>query len=233
MSRTATFLWAARLLHYPGEELAELGRGACGANGAREAGTPDGIQDAGGPPPWAAVFLEHVARTPLLELQGDFVRTFDHNAAACLYLTTHVYGDSPLQGRALAALLELYRDGGCEPVPGELPDYLPMMLEFLAVAPPWAAECLCGKFAPVAARIAAHLHAAASPWADMLQAVAEAMRECAPGAPDVPDVEEGRHALSADPGSPYAAPCGGCRSTAPVADGPHGTAGAPAREVFV
>lgn len=182
MSRTATFLWAAQLLRYPDEELLALAKGYAAGQGGGQAGTDAGLPPPPPPPPWAAAFLAHVAATPLMDMQADFVRTFDHNPAACLYLTTHAYGDSPLQGRALAALIELYRDGGCEPSSRELPDYLPVALEFLAVAPPWAASCLCEKFAPVACNIAAHLTQAESPWAGLLDAVAKAMRKCSPEA---------------------------------------------------
>lgn len=165
MSHNDAFLWTARLLRYPDPELAAMaqGRGAMGKM-----------------PYWATAFLEHVAATPLLDIQADFVHTFDLNPSASLYLTTHVYKDSPLQGRALAALLELYREGGCDPAHGELPDYLPMALEFLAVAPPWAATCLCEKFAPVVNKIAAHLTATQSPWAGMMHASACAMQACVP-----------------------------------------------------
>lgn len=231
MNRSATFLWAARLLRYPDEELHTLAR-------ERGAGEPD----MGPPPPWAAAFLERAAATPLLDLQADFVRTFDHSAAASLYLTTHVYGHSPLQGRALAALLELYRDGGCEPAAGELPDYLPMALEFLAVAPPWAAACLCEKFAPVAEKIAAHLAAQCSLWAATLEAAAQAMRACAPDAaqnaphmphvPHVPDKEDG-HAMedAAERAAPAAADFVAPSVTSPGQGGPCAVPGAFPREV--
>ena len=176
MTRAETFLWAAQLLRYPDEELAALAREA-----RREPA-----------PAWAVAFLDHAAATPLLDLQAAFVQTFDLNRAACLYLTTHAYGDSPLQGRALAALTELYRDSGCTPSGGELPDYLPLVLEFLAMSPAWAAACLCEKFTPAAQNIAAHLAAENSTWAPILRAAADAMRECAPDAgPDTasPDAD--------------------------------------------
>ena len=169
MTRAETFLWVAQLLRYPDEELTAL---AHETHEARREPVPA----------WAAAFLDHAAATPLLDLQAAFVQTFDLNRAACLYLTTHVYGDSPLQGRALAALTELYRDSGCTPSGGELPDYLPLVLEFLAMAPAWAAACLCEKFAPAAQNIAAQLAAENSPWAPRLRAAADAMRECAPDA---------------------------------------------------
>lgn len=194
MTRSRTFLWAAHLLRYPDEELQALARharqAAAPADTATQAGSSDpGISDKpenletldlASAPAWAVAFLEHVSVTPLLDMQADFVRTFDLNPAASLYLTTHAYGDSPLQGRALAALTELYRDSGCTPVGGELPDCLPLMLEFLALAPSWAAACLCEKFAPVVRGISTHLATEDSPWANLMQAVVQTMLECVP-----------------------------------------------------
>lgn len=196
MTRSRTFLWAAHLLRYPDEELQALARKARQAAAPPDtaaltdlsdpdsSGRPDNLDtpDLENAPPWAAAFLDHVSVTPLLDMQADFVRTFDLNPAASLYLTTHAYGDSPLQGRALAALTELYRDSGCTPVGGELPDCLPLVLEFLALAPSWAAACLCEKFAPVVRGISTHLTTEGSPWANLMQAVVQAMLECVPAA---------------------------------------------------
>lgn len=204
MTRAETFLWAAQLLRYPDEELTAL------AHEARREPAPA----------WAAAFLDHAAATPLLDLQAAFVQTFDLNRAACLYLTTHVYGDSPLQGRALAALTELYRDSGCTPCGGELPDYLPLVLEFLAMAPAWAAACLCEKFAPAARNIAAHLAAENNPWAPVLHAAADAMRECAPKAASDP--------ASHDAGCPASH-----RAAHPAQGGSRAARDTPSREVCI
>ena len=171
MNRT-TFFWAAHLLRYPDAEWQNLAQGT---------EYPELPQLQGSEPPlWASQLMQYAACTPLLDMQCDFVDTFDHSTGACLYLTTHAYGDSPLQGRALAALSELYRDAGYMFLGKEMPDYLPVMLEFLAVAPPWAAACLCEKFAPAAQKISQHVAARQSPWAGLFAAVAEAMQACLP-----------------------------------------------------
>jgi nitrate reductase delta subunit len=64
-----------------------------------------------------------------------YVATFDFSEPTALYLTAHELGDSRQRGSALLALRYLLRGAGFEPVGAELPDYLPMLLEFLASVP--------------------------------------------------------------------------------------------------
>lgn len=69
------------------------------------------------------------------ELAAQYVATFDLDEPAALYLTAHEFGDSRQRGPALLALRQMLRAGGFAPVDGELPDYLPLLLEFLAHVP--------------------------------------------------------------------------------------------------
>ncbi|WP_300524964.1 nitrate reductase molybdenum cofactor assembly chaperone [Aminiphilus sp.] len=80
-------------------------------------------------------FLAYLRKTPLLTLQEEYTRTFDLNPGVCLNLTYHKWGDDRKRGAALADLKNLYRDNGYEISGEELPDYLPMVLEFLSVCP--------------------------------------------------------------------------------------------------
>ncbi|MGO9567699.1 MAG: nitrate reductase molybdenum cofactor assembly chaperone, partial [Desulfomonilaceae bacterium] len=80
------------------------------------------------------VFLEHLDATPLLQLQEEYARLFDFNPATCLNLTFHECGESKTRGFALVNLSQLYKNSGYEPATGELPDYLPLILEFLSVS---------------------------------------------------------------------------------------------------
>lgn len=121
------------------------------------------------------VFARTIAPLSLLNWQELYVQTFDLTPATSLHLTWHVFGDSPRQGRALAAINEVYRDAGFSPVPGELPDYLPMMLEFMAVAPEWATVCLGQKFGGTIAYLAAHLSRQDNPYAPLLEHVLEVL----------------------------------------------------------
>lgn len=69
------------------------------------------------------------------EAERHYVATFDHTRRRSLHLTYYRYGDTRKRGMALLSLNHIYRSAGY-PVPdGELPDFLPLMLEFAALAP--------------------------------------------------------------------------------------------------
>lgn len=80
-------------------------------------------------------FLAYAEGTPLIQLQEVYTQAFDLDPAISLHLTYHLMGDSEDRGKALAGLLWIYHREGFDAAIGELPDYLPMMLEFLAVCP--------------------------------------------------------------------------------------------------
>lgn len=104
-------------------------------------------------------FLEALEKLGPRDAQEAYVRVFDHDPQASLYLAWHRYGNDRGQGRAMAALNGLYRMAGFEPLPGVLPDYLPRVLEFLSVCEDWAAEALFDGFGPELAALARRLAA--------------------------------------------------------------------------
>ncbi|WP_174613526.1 nitrate reductase molybdenum cofactor assembly chaperone [Virgibacillus ihumii] len=69
------------------------------------------------------------------ELKQTYVATFDLKAKHGLYLTAHEFGDSSKRGAGLIKLQNIISNAGFERVDEELADYLPMLFEFLAVAP--------------------------------------------------------------------------------------------------
>lgn len=73
-------------------------------------------------------------RTPT-EAAQHYVVTFDHTRRRGLYLTYYRHGDTRARGMALLALKHTYRQAGYAPPEDELPDFLPLMLEFAAAAP--------------------------------------------------------------------------------------------------
>lgn len=79
-------------------------------------------------------FLDHAASTPPRELAEHYVATFDRRRRCCLYLTWYADGDTRRRGPSLAELKARYRRAGLELSTGELPDYLPLMLEYAATA---------------------------------------------------------------------------------------------------
>lgn len=77
-------------------------------------------------------FLAYLRMTPLTEVQAEYVQTFDLTAEHSLHLTHHLFGDDKNRGPALIDLGELYKEYGVEVAGNELPDYLPLVLEFVA-----------------------------------------------------------------------------------------------------
>ncbi|QFZ19787.1 nitrate reductase molybdenum cofactor assembly chaperone [Saccharothrix syringae] len=109
---------AAHCLHYPdavGGVLPLLGRCLAEAPDAGLAG-----------------LVDHLRRTPAVEAARHYVEVFDTKADRCLHLTWYTDGDTRRRGGALAALKQRYREHGYLLDPGELPDYLPVLLEFAA-----------------------------------------------------------------------------------------------------
>jgi nitrate reductase delta subunit len=75
-------------------------------------------------------FLIRVQENDLLELQSEYVATFDRGRKLSLHLFEHVYGESRDRGQAMVNLLAQYRAIGLELAVKELPDYLPLFLEY-------------------------------------------------------------------------------------------------------
>ncbi|MCL6517048.1 nitrate reductase molybdenum cofactor assembly chaperone [Alicyclobacillus sp.] len=76
-----------------------------------------------------------LAAIPPSALARRYVETFDMQEQTALYLTAHELGDSRERGGALLRLHAMLRAAGLEPEAGELPDYLPLLFEFLAEKP--------------------------------------------------------------------------------------------------
>ena len=79
--------------------------------------------------------LDRFASLDIYELQEDYVMLFDRSRSLSLNLFEHVHGESRARGGAMVDLMENYRAGGFEPTTTELPDHIPVLLEFLAMRP--------------------------------------------------------------------------------------------------
>lgn len=79
--------------------------------------------------------MAQMERTDLMELQERYVATFDRGRALSLHLFEHVHGQSRDRGQAMVNLLEMYRRHGFDLSARELPDYIPLFLEYLAQRP--------------------------------------------------------------------------------------------------
>ena len=112
---------------------------------------------------------EWLAQMPPLEAAATYVATFDLARGACLHLTYYRHGDTRERGLALAALAGAFREAGFGVAPGELPDYLPALLELAAAHPVGASVLGEHRAALEALRLA--LAEAASPYAGVVAAV--------------------------------------------------------------
>ncbi len=115
--------------------------------------------------------LDYLASMPLLELQAAYVQTFDMVAENSLHLTHHLFGDDKNRGPALIDLGELYKDYGVESVTNELPDYLPMILEFAAYLDDNEAMVFLSDASKVFTVLAQNLRTAESPYAPLLSII--------------------------------------------------------------
>ncbi|MGB5987107.1 MAG: nitrate reductase molybdenum cofactor assembly chaperone [Desulfobacterales bacterium] len=80
-------------------------------------------------------FARDLKRRDLLSVQEQYTALFDMNPETTLNMTYHAQGDTEARAAELARLRRSYTAAGWEPISGELPDYLPLMLEFAAVCP--------------------------------------------------------------------------------------------------
>ena len=79
--------------------------------------------------------VEELSGRDIYDLEEQYVMLFDRSRTLSLNLFEHVHGESRDRGGAMVSLVETYRDGGFEPATSELPDHLPVLLEFLATRP--------------------------------------------------------------------------------------------------
>ena len=106
------------------------------------------------------------------ELQQRYVDTFDFARRNSLYLTYHTHGDRRQRGMALLSLKQRFAAAGLPLAEdaGELPDFLPLLLEFAVLAPEAGLAAL-ERHRESLELLRASLHADASPWAALLDAV--------------------------------------------------------------
>lgn len=101
----------------------------------------------------------------LISLQETYVQTFDRTPTHSLHLFEHIHGEDRIRGQALSDLLSEYKKLGFETISKELPDYLPLFLEFLALCDAEKAQELLDSAIHVIAHIKNKLEQAESPYA--------------------------------------------------------------------
>lgn len=163
--RRRAHMLVSLLLDYPGEEwFAGLG-----ALEPHLAGLPEQI---------AAPLAEFIAAARAAgptEWQRSYVVTFDLKRKCSLYLSYFATGDTRKRGTALVTFIEAYRAAGWELAADELPDYLPMVLEFSARSGDPVAEALLAAHVEGVEVLRAALEGMDSPWAGVVRAVTQSL----------------------------------------------------------
>jgi len=116
-------------------------------------------------------FLNKQAQKDMLDVAVAYVDTFDRGRAHCLHLFEHVHGESRDRGQAMVDLSEAYRSKGLHIKNNELPDYLPLFMEYLSLCPLPEARDLLGEAIDIIATIGSRLEKQNSAYAPIFAAI--------------------------------------------------------------
>jgi nitrate reductase delta subunit len=114
-----------------------------------------------------------LAERDLYDLQERYVQLFDRSRSLSLHLFEHVHGESRDRGQAMVDLKALYESNGLEPAANELPDFLPLFLEFLSTQPLGEARALLGEAAHVIDALTERLRKRDSLYASVFRALGQ------------------------------------------------------------
>lgn len=117
--------------------------------------------------------IEALALAPALETEAAYVELFDRGRATSLHLFEHVHGDSRDRGPAMIDLAQTYEKAGMYLAEGEMPDFLPVVLEFTSTQPPREAREFLAEMAHIFNAIFAALQQRESAYASVLGALLE------------------------------------------------------------
>jgi nitrate reductase delta subunit len=126
-------------------------------------------------------------RGDALDNEAQYVNLFDRGRATSLHLFEHVHGDSRDRGPAMVDLVQTYEKAGLFLAIGELPDFLPVLLEFASSQPPSEACSLLGEMAHLFNAIFNALQQRQSAYASVLGALLELSGETAHAVNIAPD----------------------------------------------
>ncbi len=154
------------LLRYPDEAVRQ------GTGELAEALAADGLLS---PQQHATLtpLFERLAGQDLLDSQEDYVALFDRGRAVSLHLFEHVHGESRDRGQAMVDLRDRYIAQGLEISARELPDYLPLFLEYLSVLPPAQAVEELAQPGVILSALAERLEDKATPYAAPMRILAD------------------------------------------------------------
>ena len=138
-----------------------------------------------------------LAKADPLEVEADYVALFDRGRATSLHLFEHVHGDSRDRGPAMIDLAQTYEKAGLFLAEGELPDYLPVVLEFVSTQPPREARAFLSEMSHIFNAIFSALRQRDKRYASVLGALLELAGEKAQAVK--PEVEEALDESWAEP----------------------------------
>ena len=163
---TLTLRVLARLLSYPDAELrAHLGEMQAALAQERALGAARLAE-------LDALVRSLATRDPLL-VEADYVQLFDRGRSTSLHLFEHVHGDSRDRGPAMIDLAQTYEKAGLYLAEGELPDYLPVVLEFVSTQPAKEARAFLGEMTHILNALFSALVKRESAYASVLGALLE------------------------------------------------------------
>lgn len=120
-----------------------------------------------------AGFVRELLATDPLEAQDRWLSTFDRGRAMSLLLFEHIHGESRDRGQAMVDLISAYRKNGFELSAKELPDYLPLLLEYLSLQPEQEARDWLHHVGHIVGLLAARAGERGSPYAVLLELLVE------------------------------------------------------------
>jgi nitrate reductase delta subunit len=161
----ATFKALSALLSYPSTELQQS------AGELRAAIAGEGIVTSDARHALNRL-LDEIAVGDIFDLQERYVLLFDRTRSLSLHLFEHVHGESRDRGQAMIDLQSMYETNGLVIGATELPDYLPLFLEFLSTRPMAEARDLIGQTAHIISALGERLTKRGSSYAPAFEALA-------------------------------------------------------------
>ncbi|EDL9852515.1 nitrate reductase molybdenum cofactor assembly chaperone [Salmonella enterica subsp. enterica serovar Rissen] len=121
--------------------------------------------------PMLADFTRELLYAPLLDKQAEWCEVFDRGRATSLLLFEHVHAESRDRGQSMVDLLSQYETVGLQLNCRELPDHLPLYLEYLSVLPKAEAREGLQNIAPILALLGGRLKQRGAPWYQLFDAL--------------------------------------------------------------
>lgn len=118
-------------------------------------------------------FVRELLETDPLEAQERWLLLFDRGRSMSLLLFEHIHGESRDRGQAMVDLISAYRKNGFELSARELPDYLPLLLEYLSQRPAEEARDWLKHVNHIVGLLAARAGERGSPYALLLELLVE------------------------------------------------------------